>query len=221
MPFISNIVDWLVSADQWLLLSVNGLHSPLLDNVMWILSDRWIWVPLYLILAWLLIRRVGMRAGVLALVLIAGLITATDQTCASLIRPLIARLRPTNPENPLSAMLTIVNGYRGGPYGFPSCHAANTMALAVFLSLVYHHRAMSVAIVGWALCVSLSRVYLGVHYPSDLFAGFVVGAFYAVIFYYVYRRLNYLLFNGYSGPVATWRYLRTLFYVAWPGGGNG
>lgn len=221
MCFIPYITDLLNCADKALLLFINGLHTPALDVVMWVLSDRWVWIPLYMLLAWLLIRRVGPVAGITALVLVAGLILATDQTCATLIRPAIARLRPTNPDNPLSAAMTIVNDYRGGSYSFPSCHAANTMALAVFLSLVYRHRFMTLSIIAWSIIVSYSRIYLGVHYPSDIFAGFLVGSFFAFVFYYIYRYVCSRSYIRRRAPLVGRRSPRGLFSVVGQDENNG
>lgn len=82
---------------------------------------------------------------------------------------------PSNPANPLSEMVHIVGGYRGGSYGFPSCHAANSFALASFLTLLFANRKLSLFIFAWAVLNSYSRVYLGVHYPGDLLVGAIIG----------------------------------------------
>lgn len=82
---------------------------------------------------------------------------------------------PSNPENPLSEMVHIVGGYRGGSYGFSSCHAANSFALASFLILLFANRKLSLFIFAWAVLNSYSRVYLGVHYPGDLLVGAIIG----------------------------------------------
>lgn len=169
-----SLLAWLSHADGKLLLFFNGMHTPFLDQTMWLISDRWVWVPLYLLLAWMLVRRLGWRRGLLCVAFAALAVAAADQTCATLLRPLVGRLRPSSPDNPLSALVHVVNGYRGGMYGFPSCHAANTLALAVYLSLCFRHRAATLSLMAWALLVSYSRLYLGVHYPGDLLCGMVV-----------------------------------------------
>lgn len=183
MYYFDRIYNILFNLDENILLLVNGSHHPALDPMMWMVSDRWIWIPLYLILTVMVLRKAGFRRGVLALLLITAMIIATDQTCASVIRPAIGRLRPSNPSNPLSAMITLVNGYHGGRYGFPSCHAANTFALAVFLSQLFRNRYATFLLIAWSLLVSYSRLYLGVHYPGDIVGGYVVGAIYAITYY--------------------------------------
>lgn len=192
--FFKEFILWLSDIDARLLLIVNGAHSPFFDSVMWCISGRWIWVPFYAVLAYLLFRRMSWKRASILLVTIGLIILAADQTCATLIRPEIGRLRPANLNNPLSSFVHVVNGYRGGRYGFPSCHAANTFALAVFMSLVIRHKWFTVMMFSWAFVVSYSRMYLGVHYFGDLFCGATIGSLFAVLFYYLqnylFKRLN-------------------------------
>lgn len=192
--FFKEFILWLSDIDAHLLLIVNGAHSPFFDSVMWCISGRWIWVPFYAVLAYLLFRRMSWKRASICLVTIGLIILAADQTCATLIRPEIGRLRPANLNNPLSSFVHVVNGYRGGRYGFPSCHAANTFALAVFMSLVIRHKWFTVMMFSWAFIVSYSRMYLGVHYFGDLFCGATIGSLFAVLFYYLqnylFKRLN-------------------------------
>lgn len=192
--FFKEFILWLSDIDARLLLIVNGAHSPFFDSVMWCISGRWIWVPFYAVLAYLLFRRMSWKRASICLVTIGLIILAADQTCATLIRPEIGRLRPANLNNPLSSFVHVVNGYRGGRYGLPSCHAANTFALAVFMSLVIRHKWFTVMMFSWAFVVSYSRMYLGVHYFGDLFCGATIGSLFAVLFYYLqnylFKRLN-------------------------------
>lgn len=192
--FFKEFILWLSDIDARLLLIVNGAHSPFFDSVMWCISGRWIWVPFYAVLAYLLFRRMSWKRASICLVTIGLIILAADQTCATLIRPEIGRLRPADLNNPLSSFVHVVNGYRGGRYGFPSCHAANTFALAVFMSLVIRHKWFTVMMFSWAFVVSYSRMYLGVHYFGDLFCGATIGSLFAVLFYYLqnylFKRLN-------------------------------
>jgi hypothetical protein len=192
MDYFDMIGYWLEEADRGLLLLINGHHAPMLDSLMWMVSGRLTWLPLYLLLAFRLFRREGLRRGLIAAVMIAVMIVTVDQLCASVIRPLVCRLRPSNPDNPVSALVTVVNGYRGGRYGFPSCHAANTFALATFLSLVFRNRRITLCLMAWSLLVGLSRVYLGVHYPADILGGCVIGALIAAVCYRAFRPDNLL-----------------------------
>ncbi len=181
------MTELLTQIDEAVLLFVNGNHSSFFDTVMWWISNRWFWIPFYCFLATMLYRTKGWRYTLMALLTIGLLITLADQTCATFIRPSVARLRPSNLDNPLSAMIHIVNDYRGGGYGFPSCHAANCTALAVFLSMQFNSRKWTILLSTWAIIVCYSRMYLGVHYPTDLLAGATIGGLYAALLAYAMR----------------------------------
>lgn len=183
---ISDSTYWLIVIDEKLMLILNGLHTKFLDGIMWTVSDRWVWIPLYLLLAGFILRHYSWRRGMLCLLLIILTVTVADQICASVLRPAVARLRPACPDNPISAVIHTVNGFRSGRYGFPSCHAANSFALAVFVSLCFRRRFVAVSMVLWSVLVAYSRIYLGLHYPGDILAGMLVGGIIAVLFHRVF-----------------------------------
>ena len=130
---------------------------------------------MYTALFYVIMRNFNWKVVLGCAVAITLTIVFADQVCATLIRPVVARLRPANLENPLSEYVQIVNGYRGGRYGFPSCHAANTFGLAFFIFYLFRQRALTWFIMGWAVLTCYSRSYLGVHYPGDLLTGAIVG----------------------------------------------
>ena len=169
------MIDWLNDIDTQVFLALNGLHLPYFDTFMMLFSGKWIWVPMYASILFVIARNYRWKQTIAIAVCIALAITAADQICASLIRPEVCRLRPANPENELSPLVHIVNGYRGGSYSFPSCHAANSFALAAFVTMLFANRRLSAAIFGWAVLNSYSRIYLGVHYPGDLLVGAIIG----------------------------------------------
>lgn len=168
-------MDYLLSLDTDIFLWFNSRHAPYWDVVMKMATGKLIWVPMYVALLLAYCRAYGWRSMIVAVVLTALAVTAADQICASLIRPYFERLRPSNPDNPLSEFVHLVNGYRAGKYGFPSCHAANTFAAVTFTSLVFNRWKFTLFILAWAVLNCYSRVYLGVHYPGDLLVGSVVG----------------------------------------------
>ncbi len=189
--------ETLLELDSQLLLLINGYHTPFLDSFMMLVTGRFIWIPMYAIVLLILFKKFKpMTAVLLTLGLIAA-ITLADQGCATFIRPYVQRLRPSNLENPLSALIQVVDGYRGGAYGFPSCHAANSFALAAFLCLVIRRRGFMAFIIFWASLNSYSRMYLGVHYPSDIIVGAVIGACCGALCYFsaIYIAKNFFNFH--------------------------
>ena len=111
----------------------------------------------------------------MAVVLAVGLvILIADQVSASIIKPPVARARPShNPD--LATTIHIVNGYRGGPFGFVSSHAANCFGIALFLAMLFKNRAFTWTMIVWATLMCYSRIYLGVHYPGDIVCGSLLG----------------------------------------------
>lgn len=105
------MIDWLNTIDTQVFLALNGLHAPYFDVFMKLFTGKWIWVPMYAAVLFAVVRNYRWRQTLAVLVCVALAITIADQVCATLIRPEVCRLRPSNPENPLSEMVHIVGGY--------------------------------------------------------------------------------------------------------------
>ncbi len=183
------MIDFLNQLDTQIFLIFNGLHSDFFDSFMKLFTGRFIWIPMYVALAAVVVHVCRWQKALVYLLAIGAAIALTDQTCASVIRPAVERLRPSNLENPLSELAYIVGGYRGGSYGFPSCHSANSFALAVFMSLLFPRRRMVYTFLVWAALNSYTRLYLGVHYPGDLLVGAVIGSAFGALCYYAASRV--------------------------------
>lgn len=173
---MENILDFLTNLDTSVFLTLNGARAPFFDTLMYMYSGRFIWIPMYAAVLFLLYRNYNWRTATIYLLAIALTIAIADQACATWIRPFVARLRPSNLQNPLSALTQIVNDYRGRSYGFPSCHASNSLAFATFAALMVKRRSFTLFIMAWAIVNCYSRIYLGVHYPGDLLVGAAIGA---------------------------------------------
>lgn len=186
--FLNSMIDWLREIDTALFLSVNSHTHDSLDFWIFWLSSRIIWIPFYLSLLYAVVLSFGWRTALLTAIFAGVAVGCADQISASLIRPIVERLRPAHLENPVSPLVHIVGDYRGGRYGFPSCHAANTFALAMFTSLVFRRRVFTVAIFLWALMICYTRLYLGVHYPGDILAGASIGSVSGFAFYLIWRK---------------------------------
>lgn len=184
------MIETLASLDEQILFFFNGTHTPFLDETMSLITGKWIWIPFYLFLIDLLFKKLGPKYAALTLVAVTLAIVMTDQICASVIRPVIGRLRPCNPDNPIFQYITLVKGIQPGGYSWPSCHAANTFALATLLSCVMRSRKFTAFIFSWAIIVSLSRLYVGVHYPTDLLCGAAFGSVFGYLALYIVSWIN-------------------------------
>jgi undecaprenyl-diphosphatase len=116
------------------------------------------------------------------------LIVASDQFSSGLCKPFFHRLRPSH--NPaMVGVVDLVNNYKSGQYSFISGHATNTFAIAIFFSLIFRNRKTTAMLFSWALLSSYSRIYLGLHYPADIFSGALSGTLIGLMFYYIYQVL--------------------------------
>ena len=185
-----DISQWLVEGDSSILLAVNGMHSSYFDTFMWLCSRKFEWIPFYLSILYVLFRNFNWRVVLYSLVAMGVILLLTDAVSSHFIRPVVARLRPSNLENPISEMIHIVDNHRGGRYGFPSSHASNSWGLVFFVGLLLRRRVLTTFLACWALLLCYSRLYLGVHYPGDLLAGMMLGAVVASVVYYVFWRMT-------------------------------
>ena len=174
--------------DRQLLLAINGFHTPLFDTAMFYVSQIWIFAPVFVFWLYMVFKRYGAKKLVILLGFLVLLVTLTDQT-SNLTKHAIKRYRPTH-NLEIQAKVHIVNDYKGGTYGFFSGHSTNSFGVAMLLFLIFSKESLLFrsAFFAWASITAYSRMYLGVHYPSDIFVGFVVGIFWG---YAVYRLIQY------------------------------
>lgn len=168
------MINYILELDEKLLLFFNGLNTPWLDSAMFFLTDGRTWLPLFLITIIFII--VKFRGKGFFILLFIGLVIALgDQISSSLLKPLVGRLRPSH-EPHLEGILHIVNNYKGGLFSFVSSHATNSFGVATMLWLLIgkQYKWISLFFV-WAAIFSFTRIYLGVHYPSDIIAGAALG----------------------------------------------
>lgn len=164
----------LLDLDKKILLFLNSLNHPVLDQIMYYSTGTFFWLPLYLFLIFLIYKNYRKETWFILLGAAVTIILA-DQITTSLMKPFFARLRPSQDPS-LQNLVHLVNGYKGGLYGFASSHAANTFGTALFIWLVVRPFYKGVGwIFVWAIFMTYTRIYLGVHYPGDILAGAAIG----------------------------------------------
>lgn len=181
MELINNI-------DLHLLLLVNGSNSIFIDGLMKTLTSGFTWIPLYMILLIMIIKNNETMSQILLTICCAFACVAITSSLVDLvIKPLVARPRPyANPM--IRGIIKIVNGTMQNDFSFVSAHAANTCGLTVFFSLLVRNRTFIISLIMWCLLNCYTRLYFGLHYPSDIVCGLLLGLIIGVSFYLIYRK---------------------------------
>ena len=186
------MMETLKAWDTALFLWLNSLHASWADRPFALITATATWLPFYALIVAYLLYRFAWRRTLMYLAAIALLITAADQFASGLMKPTIKRLRPCYEPNIKASVHTPVGC--GGDYGFISSHAANTFALAMFLTLLVQpfpeHKKVKWLMLAWATVVSYSRIYVGVHYPADLLGGALVGVLFAWLLWRGLQKLD-------------------------------
>lgn len=169
---------------------MNGSDSPFWDTFFYLYSYKWTWIPFYLCLLFVFIYRkngAAIRSDwktiLRTLLAVALLIALCDQIASGICKPLFHRFRPTHHPDFQSLVSTVFNR-RGGSYGFISSHAANSFGLATYTALLFRRRLFTCTIFLFAALTGYSRIYLGLHFVSDVIVGALVGI---LVGYAVYR----------------------------------
>lgn len=182
---MTELIDRLLPFERDIFFAINGSESIFWDNVMWNFTSLITWIPMFAFILYVAFRNQILKEALLVLVAIALVILFADQLSSSFLKPLFKRHRPTH-HTDFKDLVDIVNDYRGGQYGFISGHATNSFGLAIFFSLLFKNKYVTTSIILWALLNSYSRIYIGVHFISDILAGMLVGSLIGFLVYYIY-----------------------------------
>ena len=180
--------------DMQVLSLFNGSDNIMLDQMVQILTSGLTWIPLYVMLFFVVMRN-NETMGQIALVVGSAIfcVLFADGLVYGIIKQLAERWRPSN-DPTFKYMVQVVDDIRPKGYSFCSAHAANTMSLAVFFSLLIRSKMLTITLVIWSLINCWTRLYLGVHYPSDILCGMIIGIIVGILvyllYYKIYRRIS-------------------------------
>jgi membrane-associated phospholipid phosphatase len=179
--------DYLLHLDQQLFHFINhDMSNWFFDMLMPVLRNRLVWIPLYVFIFVFCLWRYK-KQGIIIIILLALTAGLADYGSATIIKSFFKRVRPCNTPQ-LTELVQRVDCGTG--YSFPSSHAADHFALAVFLSIVFYRRykwVLPVSLI-WAASISFAQVYVGVHYPIDVTVGAIYGALVGLLFGWIYKR---------------------------------
>ncbi len=182
-------IQRLVDIDKHVMLALNGSDSLYMDGVMKIYTTTAVWIPVAVVLLFIVIKNNTPRNSLLIILSVALTILLTDKISSDIIKPLVGRLRPSHdPE--FMHLIDTFNGYRSGSFSFPSSHACNSFGIFMFISLLIKNRTLSLSLLAWAAVNSYSRIYLGVHFPGDILCGAIVGTLLGLIMYLLYAFIH-------------------------------
>ncbi|MDP4596380.1 MAG: phosphatase PAP2 family protein [Crocinitomicaceae bacterium] len=175
------MIEFLFRLDYFLLLRINALHAPWLDEIMWVFSSKWINFPLALLILLLLKSQFSWKKTSLIFLSALVVVSLTDVISTQVFKDYFERLRPSHDPSVGQYLHFYMIGpndpYLGGKFGFVSSHAANLAAMFVFVLPYLKKYAISIYGLGlYVFLVAYSRVYLGVHFPADVFCGALLGA---------------------------------------------
>ena len=184
------MIDQLIEYDRELFLYLNGLGTTTWDGFWMFYTTKFNWIPFYAFLGYLMYKRLNSKMFVLTLVVIALMITFTDQI-TNIFKHGFERFRPCHQDG-VSEYMRLVKDHCGGRFGYFSGHASNSMSLAIFIGLKLrsNYKFILPFMIVWATAMGYSRIYIGVHYPLDVVSGMVFGAFSGLLFFKLDRYIQ-------------------------------
>lgn len=187
------MLEKILDYERELFFMLNGSDSIFLDHFMWLFSGKVVWLPLAFFILLVLTYKVNWRESILVLLAIVLVVTLCDQFASHLFKPMFMRFRPTHHPDFMNEVQTVF-GYRGGKYGFISSHAANAFGFAMFMTLLFRFKPLfTTFIFVWAILTAYTRIYLGVHFISDIVPGALIGLLFGYLVYILYSKVRVMI----------------------------
>jgi len=176
------MLEEILKYDKEVFLLLNNLGSETWDEFWMFITNKFSSIPVYLLLIYLSYKQIGIKKTVFLVITAVLMITVTNGL-ADFLKYGVQRLRPCfDPD--VNELARLVKDSCGGKYGYFSAHAGNTMAVAVFFSILLkeNYKLVGLLLLIWAVLIAYSRIYIGVHFPLDVFSGMVIGLFFGWLF---------------------------------------
>ena len=180
------MIEKVLDYERELFFALNGSNCELLDRFMYLYSGKAVWIPVAIFIVIILLYKKDWRESLFIILAIALVITLCDQFASGICKPLFTRYRPTHHPEFMDQVDTVF-GYRGGRYGFISSHAANAFGFATFMVYFFRYALFSWIIYIWATLTAYSRIYLGVHFITDIIPGILSGILFGYLVYQLYK----------------------------------
>jgi undecaprenyl-diphosphatase len=179
------MLEKIIALDKELFVFLNGLGSPAFDGLWLFITKQTNWTPIFLLVFYLIYKKVGLKNLGIMILFIAFLILICDQT-ANLFKYTFERLRPCN-DLQIKDIIRVVK--QSDTFSFFSGHATNSMATTVFVYLIMRKYYKHIYLLFlFPLIFAYSRIYLGLHFPGDILTGYTFGATFGFLFYKIHQK---------------------------------
>lgn len=191
---MNDFINKLLPLEKNLFLALNEPISAFWDNAMWTYTGITTWIPMIILILYVAFRNQQLKEGLLVLGSIVLVLLLTNLFSAIFFKPFFERFRPSHHPD-YKDLVNLINDFRGGDFGFISGHATNSFGIAFFFSRLFKNRLLTTSMMLWATLNSYSRIYLGVHFISDIVGGFIVGSLIGLLVYEIYIKIRVRNYN--------------------------